>query len=123
MANGTLDPLFEERLREIGEWMNVNGEAIYNTIPWKHQSDSSIGDIWYTASLDWFTVYAISFQASSPRRILVLKQPRTTHDTKMSLLSSKGDISLSFHYVNDDIHIELPKTSLEPLTIKMKNIV
>ena len=51
MANGTLDPLFEERLREIGEWMNVNGEAIYNTIPWKYQSDSSIGDIWYTASL------------------------------------------------------------------------
>ena len=28
---GTIQPEFEERLRAVGEWMKVNGEAIYGT--------------------------------------------------------------------------------------------
>lgn len=30
---GDFDPVAYERLREIGEWMKVNGEAIYGTVP------------------------------------------------------------------------------------------
>ena len=50
MADGTIDPLFEEILLEMGQWLTVNGEAIYNSIPWTHQNDTPAEDIWYTAS-------------------------------------------------------------------------
>ena len=50
MSDGTLDPLFEERLLELGAWLKINGEAIYNSIPWKFQNDTPAQDIWYTAS-------------------------------------------------------------------------
>lgn len=32
-ADGTIPPIMEERLLEIGDWLRVNGEAIYGTRP------------------------------------------------------------------------------------------
>ena len=40
-------PVFEERLRQIGDWLNVNGEAIYSTVPWPvSQKDNITNTVW-----------------------------------------------------------------------------
>ena len=33
-GNGSIDPAEERIVKEIGQWMKVNGESIYDTRPW-----------------------------------------------------------------------------------------
>ena len=44
-----IEPIFEERLRGMGQWLEGNGEAIYETHPGKCQNDTNTGDVWYTS--------------------------------------------------------------------------
>ncbi len=43
-ADGRIPVIMEERLREIGNWLNINGEAIYGTKPWKASRQWSAGE-------------------------------------------------------------------------------
>jgi alpha-L-fucosidase len=43
---GKIAPVFEERLRQMGSWLKVNGEAIYSSVPWKYQNDTINKDVW-----------------------------------------------------------------------------
>lgn len=44
--DGRIVPVFEERLRQMGEWLAVNGEAIYASKPWAYQNDTVNSDVW-----------------------------------------------------------------------------
>ena len=45
-GDGRIAPVFEERLRQFGSWMSVNGEAVYATKPWRHQNDTVTPYVW-----------------------------------------------------------------------------
>ena len=44
--DGVIVPIFQERLSNIGEWLKVNGEAIYSSRPWTYQNDTKTANIW-----------------------------------------------------------------------------
>lgn len=50
MKDGILEPIFQERLYQLGDWLEINGEAIYNTSPWFIQNDHHNRDAWYTCT-------------------------------------------------------------------------
>lgn len=43
-AHGKIPPIMQERLLEIGKWMHINSEAIYNTVKWKTSEQWSEGN-------------------------------------------------------------------------------
>ncbi len=45
-ADGRIAPIYEERLREVGAWLKVNGEGVYATKPWRKQNDTVTKGIW-----------------------------------------------------------------------------
>ena len=55
-ADGMIPPLFEERLRQMGEWLSLNGEAIYSTKPWHTANDSLTHGVWYSTEI--FSLFA-----------------------------------------------------------------
>src|SRR5581483_4519278 len=44
-ADGRIPTIMEERLLQIGDWLRLNGEAIYGTRPWKSSRQWSAGAV------------------------------------------------------------------------------
>lgn len=61
--------------------MKVNGEAIYNTKPWKIQNDTLTSDVWYTQSKDEKRLYVLILEwpKESVLSLGSLKVPNNTH--------------------------------------------
>lgn len=45
--DGTIAAVYIERLGQMGEWLKVNGEAIYFSVPWNFQNDHVNQHVWY----------------------------------------------------------------------------
>lgn len=55
--DGLITPLFEERLLQLGEWLEINGEAIYGSSPWIYQTDEINNNTYYTCIKDHYDPY------------------------------------------------------------------
>ncbi|XP_031826221.1 alpha-L-fucosidase [Nomia melanderi] len=85
--DGIISPIFEERLRGMGNWLATNGEAIYNTKPWNVQNDTLTTDIWYTQSKDEKQIYVLVLHWPE-NNILYLGSLKVSVNTSIFLLGS-----------------------------------
>uniref|UniRef100_A0A8R1HGR6 Putative alpha-L-fucosidase n=1 Tax=Caenorhabditis japonica TaxID=281687 RepID=A0A8R1HGR6_CAEJA len=47
--HGRIPPIFEDRLAEIGRFIDVHSEALFGTKPWIFQNDTNAPNVWYTS--------------------------------------------------------------------------
>uniref|UniRef100_A0A493STV2 Hydroxymethylglutaryl-CoA lyase, mitochondrial n=1 Tax=Anas platyrhynchos platyrhynchos TaxID=8840 RepID=A0A493STV2_ANAPP len=77
---GVIPPIFEERLLALGRWLDTNGEAIYESKPWRVQVEDT-GTVWYTSKGP--VVYAI-FLVWPQDNVLQLSSPTPSPATQIS---------------------------------------
>ncbi|XP_041664065.1 tissue alpha-L-fucosidase-like [Cheilinus undulatus] len=124
MSDGMIAPVFEDRLRGLGGWLKVNGEAIYATKPWRVQNETETVDVWYTAKN--LTVYAIilGWPTKQPFELL---SPTPSKDTKVTMLDYP-DVPLKWAPLNqtDGIAVAMPEMPFAPgqaWTLKLEGVV
>lgn len=84
-ADGTLSPIFVDRLLGIGDWLSVNGPAIYKSRPWDVCQNETKANVYYTTNQETETLYA-HFLTWPSRSILHLDYPVATSDTEIRML-------------------------------------
>ncbi|CAF4021601.1 unnamed protein product [Rotaria sordida] len=89
--HGKIPPIFQERLRQMGSWLQVNGEAIYATKPWEYQNDTINPNVWYTSSQDNRFVYAFLLIWPKDSNEIILGAPLSSSRTIVTLLGSNAD--------------------------------
>ena len=87
-ADGTIPAIFWDRLLGIGDWLKVNGEAIYKTKPWKVAQNQTDVGAYYTTKDD--VVYALVTKWPKDNR-LVLNAPTPTANTQVRMVGLDDD--------------------------------
>ncbi|XP_061521321.1 tissue alpha-L-fucosidase-like [Phycodurus eques] len=120
--DGMIPPVFEERLRGVGAWLEVNGEAIYASKPWRVQMENTSVPVWYTSKAD--SIYAI-LTTKPCKPTVQLLEPKTSATTKVKLLGNPTPLSWSPLKPNAGLTIllpELPYTAGQAWTIKLDGV-
>lgn len=90
-------------MQALGEWLQLNGEAVYESIPWTAQNDSINGNVWYTAKEN--TVYAIVLEWPT-NNLLNLGSATKLNADGVTLLETNE--SLNAKLLEDTLEIEFP---------------
>ncbi len=105
---GDWDPVAYSRLKEIGEWMKINCEGIYNTRP---VAPYSSDNIYFTQSMDGKKIYAFYLSEKDevqPGNSVTMKNLKLQKGAKITMSGFKG--TFSWRSLGDDTIVEIPNS-------------
>jgi alpha-L-fucosidase len=102
-SEGLIPEASVERLKEIGEWIKINGEAVYGVKQLRNYKEGD--NLRFTASADGKYIYVALYSSDSK---IVIKQVKPARDSKIKLLGSEpGDLKWKYEDKNG-LTIDLP---------------
>lgn len=110
---GTIAPILAERLGQLGQWLRINGPAIYGSSVWEQaQNDSSTDGIWYTSKPHERKIFAIILQRAihkteKPEIVLGSVDSRKVDISNIQLLGQE-DLNLNWKPLTTGISVILP---------------
>jgi alpha-L-fucosidase len=131
-ADGTIPEVMQDRLRGIGDWLSVNGEAIYGTKPWKIYGEGPTnkeigswnnqageyqfrsGDVRFTRKGN--ALYAILLEW--PGSEITINSLKGIKIKKLSMLGS--DENIQWLQVNEGVTVSLPSNKVSPYANTLK---
>ena len=142
-ADGIIPVIMQERLLQIGDWLEINGEAIFETRMWKESAQWSTGQIpifsksdyhagfpIYEMTIDpkpgnavkevWFTSKDKTLYALTPEwpreDKLIIKDLEVDNVSKVSLLGYDG--KLDWNYSKNNIEITLTDVPVHTIPVE-----
>jgi alpha-L-fucosidase len=121
-ADGTISPIFVDRLLGLGQWLQVNGQAVYGSRPWKVCDQDENLNVYYTR--DDELLYAFLTQWPSDNEV-PLMCPDVSENTKAFLLGVKDNHRHALQVVDTNWSEDATahsSTNQAAITIKLPNL-
>jgi alpha-L-fucosidase len=104
--DGTIPAVMQQRLRDIGDWLDVNGRAIHGSTPWvRAEEEGSRPGIRYTVTPGRFNIIVLG----APRGTLSVPADIPISATSQVRLLGRGG-ALEWTRRDGKIHIAVPST-------------
>lgn len=107
-ADGSISQLQKERLLGLGNWLDINGEAIFGSRYWKRSEDVTSEDIQVRYTINRNNLYAVLLETPTTRKITIpeLVLPK---NAIITLLGVPG--TLSWQQDAQNLSVTLPDMS------------
>jgi alpha-L-fucosidase len=126
-ASGEVPEESITNLQKVGKWMKINGEAIYNTQPWKitregptvvnmegtHERQETGFRATFTAEDFWFTtraniIYAIALHIPENKQVIIKNIGETDNDSIMNVYIPGVSTKTEWKQTDQGLVVQLP---------------
>lgn len=107
---GIIEEEVVNRLQKVGDWLKVNGKAIYNT---RITPTYNSGNVWFTADKDQKTIYALYAltDGNTLPEVIEWEGNLPAHNAKMMLLQTGKKVKYSCE--GNKVKVYLPKGTVK----------
>ena len=117
MADGTIPEIQKKCLLDLGNWLTVNGEAIYGTRPWEHAESITLDGIEVRYTQNQEALYVILLDKPKENKLTV-KSLRIEKNSHIKLLGQ--EVNLDWKQEGENLTISIPENTEDDAAFTLK---